>query len=432
VGTIVVAVPEPSRILYCARRVMTLEEAASILEITLPCPRKEARKAYLRLVKVHKPERDPEGFRRVREAWECLERAGDPIGESLRVERFDFGEAIPSIEAVTSSSVPLPLDPEASPDEPDAYWMRHAELVDDGRMDEAAALLRAAHERGFPGFFDELVAGHVEALTDHELTIRAKAPGAHEHGVLATELARRGLFASAVEVALFAFSYDLGDRVPWLGTYYRLYFTLVGAGAVPEAERLRASLEVEERRRDRRSIPASIAGLPADALMREVVAAGRLPDDVRSAMMNALLDELDPRSVAKLELVALDRPEMAEGARYRLEKNAPMLYALFGDSLRTKPGKAAAMAGEPASGPASWFRSAGVWAASIVFARAVIAILGGDCGSSSEPAAERLITELAAQSALEPRPGEEAFVDPAVDAGAVCMEPQEETDDEER
>lgn len=35
----------------------------------------QLRRAYLRAIKKHKPERDPEGFRRVRDAYELLSRA---------------------------------------------------------------------------------------------------------------------------------------------------------------------------------------------------------------------------------------------------------------------------------------------------------------------------------------------------------------------
>ncbi|MCB9548894.1 MAG: J domain-containing protein [Myxococcales bacterium] len=49
---------------------MTFDEAMAILGVGVEAGEDGARRAYLRLVRVHKPDRDPEGFRRVREAWE--------------------------------------------------------------------------------------------------------------------------------------------------------------------------------------------------------------------------------------------------------------------------------------------------------------------------------------------------------------------------
>src|SRR5215468_3399469 len=51
---------------------MTLEEAFRELGIDASTPPEEARRAYLRGIKTRKPETDPEGFRRLREAYEVV------------------------------------------------------------------------------------------------------------------------------------------------------------------------------------------------------------------------------------------------------------------------------------------------------------------------------------------------------------------------
>lgn len=56
-------------------RPMTLVEARELLRIDEEATHDQVRRAYLRLVKVYKPERDPEGFRRLREAFERVESA---------------------------------------------------------------------------------------------------------------------------------------------------------------------------------------------------------------------------------------------------------------------------------------------------------------------------------------------------------------------
>lgn len=53
---------------------MTWDEALAVLGVTREDGRDVVRRAYLRLIRTHRPERDPEGFRRVRAAWEVWER----------------------------------------------------------------------------------------------------------------------------------------------------------------------------------------------------------------------------------------------------------------------------------------------------------------------------------------------------------------------
>ena len=52
------------------------DEALAFLGITADADRDTARRAYLRLLRVHRPERDASGFRRLREAWERVEAVG--------------------------------------------------------------------------------------------------------------------------------------------------------------------------------------------------------------------------------------------------------------------------------------------------------------------------------------------------------------------
>ncbi len=54
---------------------MTVQEALETLGITAEATADEVRRAYLRLLKQHKPEVDPEGFRRLREAYELAKEA---------------------------------------------------------------------------------------------------------------------------------------------------------------------------------------------------------------------------------------------------------------------------------------------------------------------------------------------------------------------
>jgi hypothetical protein len=53
---------------------VTLDEALARLNAALPLSRRDAKRVYLKQVKLHPPESDPEGFRAVREAFETLDR----------------------------------------------------------------------------------------------------------------------------------------------------------------------------------------------------------------------------------------------------------------------------------------------------------------------------------------------------------------------
>jgi len=54
---------------------MNRDEAFQILGLPPDADRQQARRAYLRQVKEHKPDEDPEGFRRIREAYELISAA---------------------------------------------------------------------------------------------------------------------------------------------------------------------------------------------------------------------------------------------------------------------------------------------------------------------------------------------------------------------
>ena len=65
---------------------MDLKQAYERLDVELGTAPKKARRAYLKLLKVHKPETDPEGFQQIREAWERIKEAKDWELEQLNRE----------------------------------------------------------------------------------------------------------------------------------------------------------------------------------------------------------------------------------------------------------------------------------------------------------------------------------------------------------
>ena len=79
---------------------MDLREARELLGVTPADDEKKVRRKYLRAVKKHKPERDPEGFQRVREAFEIAR-------VNARIEEPPGSENLP-----VPMPLPLPLPSE--------------------------------------------------------------------------------------------------------------------------------------------------------------------------------------------------------------------------------------------------------------------------------------------------------------------------------
>lgn len=165
---------------------MTVQEALAELGVEPGADVETIRRAYLRLVKTRKPEADPEGFKRAREAFEVARGAGEmealmvasatpeppPSAEAsagdpektpppVRIDPFqpylDAWKAIPA-----SSDMRLRLkvavDARAAlPDDRRAYWLVVSTL--DGRAlnVDLAEALRAGWRQGWPEFLEALL-----------------------------------------------------------------------------------------------------------------------------------------------------------------------------------------------------------------------------------------------------------------------------------
>src|SRR5512138_1512464 len=85
---------------------MTPHEAFAHLGLTAPASADQIRRGYLRAVRAHPPERDADGFRRVRDAYELLKDA--PWLWGLEPAPASF--APPALDG------PRPIDAEPKPD----------------------------------------------------------------------------------------------------------------------------------------------------------------------------------------------------------------------------------------------------------------------------------------------------------------------------
>src|SRR5438067_1306683 len=106
-----------------------IEAAATELGVTLDLPPEEIRRAYLRKVKQHKPELDPAGFKRVREAFEQL------IGWHAFVAQRVSMEPGPSPEPTADPPSPAPVEIVTS------KWFLARQMMQNQQYDASRELL---------------------------------------------------------------------------------------------------------------------------------------------------------------------------------------------------------------------------------------------------------------------------------------------------
>ncbi len=210
---------------------MTFEEALRNLGIDASATPDDIRRAYLRGIKVRKPETDPEGFRRLREAYELLtstlarqeETFTAPPTEEEKDEE-DGEEVSPEIAALASRLADLPAETrleerlaalrEAVREHPKslgARWWLIEELGRAGRREEVLETLRQGDADGLPGFLESRAANFPDSLGPEDL---ARLEANRSPGILALT-ARVYMAASRHEEAAAALGRALDQIVEW-------------------------------------------------------------------------------------------------------------------------------------------------------------------------------------------------------------------------
>lgn len=179
---------------------MTFTEALEVLGLsdTQPVTQDAVRKAYVALIKVHKPERDPEGFQRVRQAYDQAKetlntreqafatrqlRQPEPSTEMPAPSLVDTEALRAAQHAVDEAGddlarIPLLLDAIAlHPRETSLRW----QLVDaynaTNQLPLSEAALREGAELELPGFLETLAHSAPLTITDAQLEkLRWAAP----------------------------------------------------------------------------------------------------------------------------------------------------------------------------------------------------------------------------------------------------------------
>lgn len=201
---------------------MTLSEAWAELGLEPGTDADTARRTYLRLIKTRKPESDPEGFRRAREAWEAVRAAGEIALFAAESERRhaapapsanagDVLRASPEAEPAPAPAAaesareraedpfsafarewralpgPAGLEPRldvarravaALPRDPRAYWLMVSTRSEVGTDAEIAEALRAGYRAGWIEFLQALLARVPELAHADEIeeALRSSSP----------------------------------------------------------------------------------------------------------------------------------------------------------------------------------------------------------------------------------------------------------------
>src|SRR4051812_21230352 len=159
---------------------MTFDEALRELGIDTSATPEEVRRAYLRGIKTRKPETDPEGFRRLREAYEIVTGAlSQPQMEPDPSPEEERAEAPPELAALAARLRDLPAEThleerlaalrEAVREHPRSVgvrWWLIQELGRAGRRKEVLEALREGEAEGLPGFLESRAANFPESVVD--------------------------------------------------------------------------------------------------------------------------------------------------------------------------------------------------------------------------------------------------------------------------
>jgi hypothetical protein len=334
-------------------------EATALLEVESGTRGQDLKRAYLRKVKLHPPERDPDNFTRIVQAYELLTARLDPCSKASPSQDAD---AVAARAESTLHPHAFALDTSASEGKleelakqlqtPDlsaptllsalqkfgrheassAFELLREYLWKHGRFADVEALLSSAGQGGLPGLERhhlEHNPSSVDSETLWRLTQQVDCVGAAQH-----ELARRGDL-DLFEQYTAQISHARGNTTVDLSLGIILVLGLMSAGQSEEAQsalpRLVAHLEDIGARKD-------LEG-GASVQLQVALELSRLPLDAshfRSIVARAMLDLNPAAAEASLIDFARSQRKLAELILRHLELEAPTLRQLFEKNLRGK------------------------------------------------------------------------------------------------
>ena len=358
---------------------MDLDEARAVLGLDGNIDADSLRRAYLRTLKRFKPERDPEGFQRVRAAYERLEAApwawsrpspadaadartaqpatvleparadsGPPESPATTLDAAAgdgheayLGPLFDPVDAAADAAARVEILQRATRERADVAEVFH-ELASELRFvgaegweAEAAEALRAGAAAGHPSCAQRLRAEHPDALDDEDLdALRAeRSPGSQR--VLAHALAGRGRWDDAADIATDAIARDrmtigaTADPAQWLDLVLRLHQD----GAVDAAVRVDRAMRAQVRSAASAASMSPFAQLRFE-LTRQLGELHRsFPASLRAEIASAIREgDLDLAAEEASDLRERD-PSRANAAADALRDHAPDLARVLAPVL---------------------------------------------------------------------------------------------------
>lgn len=351
---------------------MRFDEALQILGIEVSAGKKGARRAYLKLIKVHKPDRDPEMFRRIREAYERVDAEIEFQARFFRpATPAPAPEPPPAILTARSSALdalleraPPPSEPprppeapriEARPSTPPRIEQRPPDPVRiETRTPEAPRIEPRAADPLLIAIADDPLLLRVHA--DPQVRIEPLSGPPEPEPVLHFEPPARPEVPPSVLLARALACMVDGegkgaDRLALEAFEVARRFPEAPAPAAFDAIRLTLLLFAAGRIVAARRVARAMRGWLSDTGLERSVMGGRqaanlaviqafidLPADTPprpiAIVAQATLDGALEAAHAPLRTFANDSPYSAVVAADRFRDHAPLLSSLFGDRLR--------------------------------------------------------------------------------------------------